>query len=75
MPRPTDQLKECHPVTTRRHESWADGWGGAAMFVQFICLGCSWKIACLVIRSRQAVILHACARGSTQRDVVIADFF
>jgi hypothetical protein len=24
------------------------------MFVQFICLGCSWKIACLVIRSRQA---------------------
>ena len=48
------RMPPCH--TDSRDES--EGRGGAAKFVQFICLGCSWKIASLVIRSRQADSAH-----------------
>jgi hypothetical protein len=41
------------------------------MFVQFICLRCSWKIACLAIRRRHTAILYASARGRRPRNVVI----
>ena len=41
------------------------------MFVQFICLLCSWKIACLAIRRRHTAILYASARGRRPRNVVI----